>query len=483
MGFLDGISKTVGDLTKSATEVAKTVDDLSKVVSSAVDGVSSLTSNVSDCVSNAVKTVTDSAIEWNDERDRKNEQAKQLEQKKKAHEQAVASGYYEENGHLIVSTAQGMQTYLNDLQDGASPAILPMLQSQLKVLQYVQSPTMTGMAIDNMIAYLHQSLKMANDEETSTGIRNAFAALIQNYMFFTEATLRLAIDKNNNEAKQLLIQAGDMLTDAVQTTAAIVSTAGKKHLGKVIIQNIFSKKDNEENFISGLISWFSDKKIIEEKKKQYLVTIEQLFYVFDQYAELIGPSIQVKGMLMRYRMQLTEKFESEKLAEVKKRSTQIDPQKISQITEGLGALVNPGSIDYNKVGASLGALLGIAADSFNNKADMNVKSFCMIEASLEKRLKKLKEEYQELDSEINRLLELHREIGMFQLSRKKESQEKIDKKKKELETVEGKINKINQKIEEMNELFPEAHAILLEMEEYNNRLCSIENKFNFKIKL
>lgn len=163
---------------KQATGLLRDVSSAaSKAVSSSSDLVQSL--------SNSAKKVTQDLAE-------KNEAAKQEKEQKRQREEQIASGFYEENGQTIVSTIGGMQTWLQSLEPDATPSAMQVLQSQLKVLRYVQSPTLTGMAVDNMIVALHDAIQLAEDDNARTDIRKAFAAMFQNYMFFTEATLLLA---------------------------------------------------------------------------------------------------------------------------------------------------------------------------------------------------------------------------------------------------------------------------------------------------
>jgi hypothetical protein len=50
-----------------------------------------------------------------------------------------------------IDSIESLGDYLQGLQEGASPAIVMALQSQLQLLKHVKSPTMSLMAIDNII--------------------------------------------------------------------------------------------------------------------------------------------------------------------------------------------------------------------------------------------------------------------------------------------------------------------------------------------
>ena len=64
----------------------------------------------------------------------------------------------------VIDSVDSLGGYLQSLQPEASPAVMMALQSQLQVLKYVQSPTMTLMAVDNIMVCLHKALKLAEDE-------------------------------------------------------------------------------------------------------------------------------------------------------------------------------------------------------------------------------------------------------------------------------------------------------------------------------
>ena len=89
-----------------------------------------------------------------------------------------ATGYYMRDGKLIISTIDGMKTWLTNLGQDTTPALMQTLQMQLQVLKHVQSPSMTGMVLDNMILCLSKAVNTVQNDTELANIREAFAYMI-----------------------------------------------------------------------------------------------------------------------------------------------------------------------------------------------------------------------------------------------------------------------------------------------------------------
>ena len=59
-----------------------------------------------------------------------------------------------------IDSVDTLNSYLQSLQADASPAVMMALQSQLYVLKYIKSPTMTLMAVDNILHMIANYKKM-----------------------------------------------------------------------------------------------------------------------------------------------------------------------------------------------------------------------------------------------------------------------------------------------------------------------------------
>ena len=220
-----------------------------------------------------------------------------------------------------IDSVDTLNGYLNSLQSDASPAVMMALQSQIQVLKYVQSPTMMLMAVDNLMHCLYNALKAAEDKLQVDTLRENFASLLQSFIFVTEARLRYEIDSSRDEAVRLLADAGDMLVSSVRATAmlAVPIAAGVK-MGNAMprIVNMFASQNAQRSFFGNLIMAKGKKAIIEEKRAEFDKTLNYIFDTLDDYAELVGPSILLHGMLKRYADGLVERYSASQYASVEK---------------------------------------------------------------------------------------------------------------------------------------------------------------------
>ena len=210
------------------------------------------------------------------------------------------------SGQVIIQSEGQMVAWLNSISaQTKSPAILKVINAQLQVIQFVNAPSLLGMVLDNMIAVLHQTLREASSEKEKVELRETISLMIQNLIFFADAQLHYAVDKNKQEAKQILSTAGDMLAKSVANVASLAG--GPAVVARVVIKNIFASEEMQNGFFGKLIGWIMDRGQIEKRKEDFDTSLKNLFDTFDKYATLIGPSIQIHGMLHRYENQLVNK--------------------------------------------------------------------------------------------------------------------------------------------------------------------------------
>lgn len=394
-----------------------------------------------------------------------------------------ATGYYMRDGKLIISTIDGMKTWLTNLSQDTTPALMQTLQMQLQVLKQVQSPSMTGMALDNMMLCMSKAVNTATNDSELANIREAVASMIQNYFFMQEANLRCAQLKDREEGAKLLTQAGEMLSDAVTKTATAL-TGSTIDMATTVVRNIFEAEAVQKGYIKNLFAWIGDKKQLKEKEKEFNQTLEMLFETFDLHATLIGPSILIKGMLSRYRKTILEYRENEKLQMYIDRGYKIDVTKLSKITSDLQstatAIVRKNPINaLSGITMVLGGVAGLVVDKINsnNKTELDIKAYCTLQDALEVECNKLQEELSKMEGEITSLKQQYKELGMLQFAEKKELQQKIDLKVEEKDAVYNALKTTKEKLAEMKQLFPDAYAIKAELDQLEEKLMAVENKF------
>ena len=437
-----------------------------------------LIDKVSDVTKNIAEITEQKASEIKEQREHKQAEKEELLRL----EAEEATGYYMRDGKLIISTIDGMKTWLTNLGQDTTPALMQTLQMQLQVLKQVQSPSMTGMALDNMMLCMSKAVNTATNDSELANIREAVASMIQNYFFMQEANLKCAQLKDREEGAKLLTQAGEMLSDAVTKTATAL-TGSTIDMATTVVRNIFEAEAVQKGYIKNLFAWIGDKKQLKAKEKEFNQTLEMLFDTCDHHAALLGPSILIKGMLSRYRKTILEYRQNEKLQMYIDRGYKIDAQKLSDLSSGVvattTAIVTKRPLKaLSGLTMALSGAAGLVADKINsNKTGLDIKAYCTLQDALEVECNKLQEELSKMEGEITSLKQQHKELGMLQFAEKKELQQKIDLKVEEKDAVYNALKTTKEKLAEMKQLFPDAYAIKAELDQLEEKLMAVENKF------
>ena len=437
-----------------------------------------LIDKVSDVTKNIAEITEQKASEIKEQREQKQAEKEELLRL----EAEEATGYYMRDGKLIISTIDGMKTWLTNLGQDTTPALMQTLQMQLQVLKHVQSPSMTGMALDNMMLCMSKAVNTATNDSELANIREAVASMIQNYFFMQEANLKCAQLKDREEGAKLLTQAGEMLSDAVTKTATAL-TGSTIDMATTVVRNIFEAEAVQKGYIKNLFAWIGDKKQLKAKEKEFNQTLEMLFDTCDRHAALLGPSILIKGMLSRYRKAILEYHQNEKLQMYIDRGHKIDAQKLSDLSSGVvattTAIVTKRPLKaLSGLTMALSGAAGLVADKINsNKTGLDIKAYCTLQDALEVECNKLQEELSKMDGEITSLKQQHKELGMLQFAEKKELQQNIDLKAEEKDAVYNALKATREKLSEMKQLFPDAYAVNTELNQLEEKLIAIENKF------
>lgn len=444
----------------------------------ALGRLTDLIDKVSDVTKNIAKITEQKASEIKEQREQKQAEKEELLRL----EAEEATGYCMRDGKLIINNIDGMKTWLSNLGQDTTPALKQTLQMQLQVLKHVQSPSITGMALDNMILCLGKAVNTAQNDTELANIREAFTGMIQNYFFMQEVNLRCAQLKSKEEGAKLLTQAGELLSDAVTKTASAL-TRGTLDMATTVVRNIFESEAVQRGYIKNLFAWTCDKKQLKAKEKEFNDTLEMLFDTLDSHAALLGPSILIKGMLSRYRKSILEYRQNEKLQMYIDRGHKLDVQKLSELSSGI-ASTTLGLVGPNKLGAvsgvlkSLNSIAGLVADKINNnKTGLDIQAYCTLQDALEVECDKLQGEVTKMEEEITSLKHQHKELGMLQFAEKKELQQKIDLKIEEKDTVYHALKTTREKLAEMKQLFPDAYAVNAELDQLEKKLMAVENRF------
>ena len=371
-----------------------------------------------------------------------------------------------------IDSIESLGDYLQGLQEGASPAIVMALQSQLQLLKHVKSPTMSLMAIDNIMVCLYKSLKSAESIQAKEELREVFASLLQSFIFVSEAQLKYEIDSNKEESVRLLAEAGDMLMSSVSAVGslAIPVAAGAKvgcALPKMV--NVLATNTAQGSFLSRLILVRGRKDIIEEKKRDFDKTLNFIFETLDKYAELIGPSILLYGMLNRYAHGLVERFSMEQYKSVAK---------------------SIGSVECDRLDSLVGFKKDAPAPSESNPFSMlfssftdlqeryNYESMLSIKRTLQSDLKNKETKLEKINNEIAAVEEEIGKCSILQMSKKKTLQS-------ELENIKTNYNAALSQVEEVEERIRFVADIIdpvdKKIEDDRTKLYGTVAKFEFNI--
>ena len=403
------------------------------------------------------------------------------------------NGYHEEDGQLVITSMDGLKKWLNGLRVGSAPSAVQTIESQLQILNLVSSPTMIGMATDTIVDALRKALKTANSDEEKEEIRDAYASMIQTYFFFSEAKLRFAIDKNQREAAVLLEQAGDMLGNCVMSAAKVVAATDSnpvdaRELGSnasvvqryrdtfsVVVKNFFSSLPNQTDFFSRMTSWINDKKEVEKKIDEHFKAIDSVFETFDYYYSVIGPSILVHGMMMKYRSSLVARFKEKQFEPIQKK---IKASNAGALIDEIGNNLSNGSKgSIFKAGVNIATSIGRTIAK--NKEDLSeLELFYNLVSAVDDDIKKRKETLAAHQQEV---LDMRNQLESYtgMDSRKGALKKEIKAKETVIKDEKAKLADMEKKAESLNGICTKENLLKMkeESEKYEANLRRIEEKF------
>ena len=359
------------------------------------------------------------------------------------------------DGAMVISSVAEMENWLKNLTPEASPAAAQALQSQINVLNFIQSPAMSGMALDSMLMCLEKALKLSTTEQQKEESRETFAMMIHNFMFFSEARLRYVADQNKQEASQLLGEAGNMLAKSVTGVATMALTGGASAaaIGKVVIKNVTSSSEFQSGFFGKLASWLNNRALIQEKKAEFTQALKDLFASMDSYSGLIGTSILVHGMLSRYSNQLLTEYKREKYAPLKKRM-----------------LANTDL--YTSGTSALNVITSVKSDVI---CDYEYISGLVSTATAD--LAAVTKKIADTEAKINDLKKQISDLSIFQMSKKRDLKDDCEILEMNLDTYKMDIDATKSRKLALEALLQDAETIKLDVDTYEAHLKSVASKF------
>lgn len=393
-------------------------------------------------------------------------------------EQQVAKQEQKTDTPLQINTLEQMTDWVRQLQTEASGPALQALQSQLQVLRYVESPSMTSMALDNILVALHKSLKEAEEPRQRELLQETFASLLQSFVFMSEARLQHEIDTNQKQTIQLLSEAGDFLANSVLQVTTLVATGGASAVAKgastvarvmPVVNNVMAATGVQKSFLGRLISAKGKKAEIEARKTNFYKSIEYMFDTLDRYAELIGRSIQLHGMLKRYADQLIDRFSHNEIEAVQKT---ISEQEVAEL-EALTGKVK------DKEGFLVAGFKMLAEGVKQATQKEEKLTFDKVQGMQRQLQSKVDEATTHIAYYEKEIRERETEIeglGMLQMGRKKKLREEIDKLRQQIQQAE--IDQLNAQ-NRLHTVEVIVRPVVERVDAYRQRLYQTVEKFAY----
>ena len=377
----------------------------------------------------------------------------------------------------IIDTIDKLEEWIAVTQTEASKPAALVLQQQMQVLKYVQSPAMSGMVIDNIIVCLYKSLELAETDADKEAIRGSVASLLQSVLFMAEARLQYDVKKNKEEAVEMISSAGNLISDSVAAVASMLTPVpgAKTRVMVPVVKNILSSQAIQGGFFAHLLSAKKKQEIIDEKIKEHNTMLENLFATFDRYYDLIGPSIQIHGVLSRYIKQLTEQFRETQYKEIESYTTQFTRQINSMMDEvSTSVKASLGNSMYERVAKGVIGAVAAIANANKKPETLDFNEIKHLSSTLHSRYDALEDKLNLAQKEIEAKEQGLKDAGIFQRSLKSDLAKKIEQLKKEVNKIEKELIDLKEKRQIVDNIIePVSHKI----EEYSANLSRIAERY------
>jgi hypothetical protein len=335
---------------------------------------------------------------------------------------------------------------------------------------------MTLMVVDNVMVMLHKALKSAESNEQREALRESFASLLQSLIFVTEARLRYEVDSNKEESVRLLADAGDMLMNSVSSTAMmVVPVAAGVKVGKALprMVNVLSAQNEQKGFLARLMMVKGKKAIIEEKKAEFDKTLNYIFDTLDSYAELIGPSIQLHGMLKRYADGLLERYKMAQYDIVAKRISENEGTRLEKF-----ANTATQCLETTDESTGIKLLIKAFADLTHTRKVLDYDSVSNILRALHNELKGYEAQNRQIDDYIIAAESELKSASFLQFGRKNELQTKIEQYRSLKLSIDNQILDCRQRINIVSDII---EPINESIQQYGEHLQQVVQKFVYAI--
>lgn len=398
-------------------------------------------------------------------------------------------------GHALSELSAGLENKVSDLKEERGLKVqeewLSSVQCDLsepyglvisdlrQVVETVDSPESVSMSVEGIVRSLEHALEMAEDEKTKRDLKEIFSSMIRVLLMFLEAKISYAEDRNSENGNCLLSRAGEELSLLLRM---VVRNLPSELSANVDLRNPLSQKAEQSAFFKKA-PWAKDGKLKAQKHEEYMNMLKDTFSTLSAYSHVIGPSVPLNRILSHNRKILVDDLKNKIFSAVRNsRKAMIADKSIKVLGQSIKSqsvvnlITNPSSFAIKTASQAVSGLSGIIADNVGDSLS-DYDAFISAMEGLKEKSSVQKREAQLVESELSELQMEYSKLGVFQVSAKKELKVAIDAKMKSLQEVKLKLDGVEKKLNELNNIFPDAEMKKKEIAEYDESLSRIESMF------
>jgi DNA repair exonuclease SbcCD ATPase subunit len=275
----------------------------------------------------------------------------------------------------------------------------------------------------------------------------------------------------------MISSAGNLISNSVAAVASLLTLVpGAKTKTMVpVVKNILSSQAIKGGFFAHLLSAKKKQELVDEKIKEHNMMLENLFATFDRYYDLIGPSIQIHGVLSRYVKQLTEQFRETQYKEIESYIAQFTNQVNSMMDEvNASVKTSLGNTMYERVAKGVVGVVAAIANANKKPETLDFNEIKHISSSLRGKYDALEEKLNLVRKEIDAKEQDLKDAGIFQKSLKSDLSKKIEQLKKQMSKLENELIDLKEKRQIVDNII---EPVSQKIEEYSANLNRIAERY------
>jgi hypothetical protein len=237
--------------------------------------------------------------------------------------------------------------------------------------------------------------------------------------------------------------------------------------------NVLASNTEQNGFLGRLIMAKGKKAQIEEKKQEFDKILCYIFETLDNYSELIGPSIQLHGMLKRYADGLVDRYTKEQYASVAKQINEKEAGKLEALIDTTSQAITS---DNETTGIKL--LLKAVSQFTKPASTIDYMSVRNIKRSLQCDLEGYMTQNDKLKKDIHATEEILRNTSLLQFGKKSKLQERISNLQAERNSLEQTILDFERRINVVSTIIDPVDE---NIEVYSANLQRIVEKYKYNL--